>query len=111
LTPVLAVLFDAKGETAAMLRFFCDYGGALWFFLGAIFVANAAFNNLGAPYLSTVFNWGRATLGTIPFVTIGAAHFGAEGGFAGIIAGAAVFGLAAVGAAYLVIARVSRASV
>ncbi|MDR3461213.1 MAG: MATE family efflux transporter [Beijerinckiaceae bacterium] len=110
LSPVLAVVFDAKGETANMLRFFCNYGGALWFFLGAIFVANAAFNNLGAPYLSTVFNWGRATLGTIPFVTIGAARFGPEGSYAGIIAGAALFGVAAVGAAYVVIARLPRAS-
>jgi putative MATE family efflux protein len=108
LSPALAGLFGAKGETASMLRFFCTYGGILWFFLGGIFVANAAFNNLNAPYMSTIFNWGRATLGTIPFVTFGAAHFGPEGGYAGIIAGAALFGVAAIGAAYLVIARLSR---
>ena len=35
-------------------------------------VAAAAFNNLGRPGLSTWFNWGKATLGTIPFATAGA---------------------------------------
>ena len=39
---------------------------------GAQFVANAAFNNLGRPNLSTWFNWGKATLGTIPFAWYGA---------------------------------------
>lgn len=108
LAPALVALFGATGETAAMLRFFCTYGGILWFFLGGIFVANAAFNNLNAPYLSAAFNWGRATLGTIPFVTYGAAHYGAEGGFSGIIAGAALFGVIAIGAAYAVVIRIAR---
>jgi hypothetical protein len=44
-------------------------------------------------------------------VTFGAAHFGPEGGYAGIMAGAALFGVVAVGAAYLVIARLSRVPV
>jgi Na+-driven multidrug efflux pump len=107
-TPAVVGLFDAKGETASLLRFFCTYGGILWFFLGGIFVSNAAFNNLNAPYMSTIFNWGRATLGTIPFVTYGAAHFGPEGGFTGIIVGAACFGTIAMGAAYSVVARLAR---
>lgn len=106
--PLIVAAFAARGETAALLHFFCLYGGALWFFLGGIFVANASFNNLGFPLLSTVFNWGRATAGTIPFVTLGAAQFGPEGGFAGLIAGAAIFGVAAVAAAYFVTARLAR---
>ena len=81
--------------------------GLLWFFLGGIFVANAAFNNLGAAYFSTLFNWGRATLGTIPFVTFGALHYGPEGGFVGMIAGAALFGAMAVSGAYLVVGRLA----
>ena len=101
----LALQFDLSSEEAGKAV------NSLIPALSTAFVANAAFNNLGAPYLSTVFNWGRATLGTIPFVTFGAAHFGPEGGYAGIIAGAALFGVAAIGAAYLVIARLSRAPV
>ena len=82
--------------------------GALWLFLGAIFVANAAFNNLGYPLLSMLFNWGRATLGTMLFVTIGAARFGPEGGYAGLIVGSALFGVGAVVAAYLITDRLAK---
>lgn len=106
--PLIVKIFGAQGETARIVVFVCTYGGVLWLFLGAIFVANAAFNNLGAPVLSTLFNWGRATLGTIPFVTLGAAHFGPEGGYAGLIAGAAVFGVAAVLAAYGLTERLAK---
>ncbi len=106
--PLIVAAFAAKGQTAELLNFFCLYGGALWFFLGGIFVANATFNNLGFPLLSTLFNWGRATAGTIPFVTLGAAHFGPEGGFTGLIAGAAIFGVFAVATAYFVTARLAR---
>ena len=85
--PLIVQLFHAQGETAELLTFVCAYGGVLWLFLGAIFVANAAFNNLGFPLLSTLFNWGRTTLGTLPFVTIGTARFGPEGGYVGLILG------------------------
>ena len=47
-----------------------------------------------------LFNWGRATLGTVPFVTLGAHFGGVEGGMAGMAAGAAIFGIAAVITAY-----------
>lgn len=108
--PLIIDVFAARGQTAELLNFFCLTCGGLWFFLGGIFVANASFNNLGFPVLSTVFNWGRATVGTIPFVTIGAAHFGPEGGFIGLIAGAALFGAFAVIMAYFVTARLARES-
>jgi putative MATE family efflux protein len=106
--PLVTELFQAHGETARLVTFVCTYSGALWLFLGAIFVANAAFNNLGFPLLSTLFNWGRATLGTLPFVTIGASRFGPEGGYAGLIAGSALFGAAAVIAAYMVTGRLAK---
>ncbi len=106
--PLIVELFHAQGETAGLVTFVCAYGGALWFFLGAIFVTNAAFNNLGFPIVSTLFNWGRATLGTLPFVTIGAARFGPEGGYIGLIAGSALFGILAVIAAYMVTGRLAK---
>ena len=107
-TPIVIGIFHAEGETAELVTFFCAFGGSLWLFLGGIFVANAAFNNLGFPILSTVFNWGRATLGTIPFVTWGAHHAGPAGGYVGMIAGAALFGAGAIWAAYLVTGRLVR---
>ena len=106
--PLIVKLFHAQGETAELLTFVCTYGGALWLFLGAIFVANAAFNNLGFPLLSTLFNWGRATLGTLPFVTIGTTRFGPEGGYVGLIFGSSLFGAGAVIMAYYVTARLAK---
>ena len=38
------------------MRFFCLVSGPIWFFNGLLFVANASFNNLGFPLLSTLFN-------------------------------------------------------
>lgn len=103
--PTINALFNAQGETAELVRFFCAYGAAAWLFLGFLFVSNAVFNNLGSPILSTVFNWGRATLGTIPFVTYGAAQAGPQGGLVGMIGGAAVFGVLALVTAYWSIGR------
>ena len=75
------------------MLFFCRFGASAWVFITCLFVANTAFNNLGFPLLAMLFNWGRATLGTIPFVTLGARWGGVEGAILGFAAGAAVFGL------------------
>ncbi len=106
--PLVVAAFGARDATGDLLAFFCHAGGVMWFFLGGIFVANAAFNNLDRPVLSAVFNWGRATLGTMPFVLIGAAHAGPRGGYLGMVAGSALFGCFAVVAAYLVVNRTAR---
>ena len=111
-TPWINWAFDATGENARLVTFFCRYGVAAWVFITCLFVANTAFNNLGFPLLATAFNWGRATLGTIPFATIGARlggpDHGVEGAMLGITAGAAIFGIGAVIAAYWVTARLAK---
>jgi len=107
-SPLILRLFSASEESAGLVMFFCRFGALAWVFLGCLFVANAAFNNLGYPTLSTLFNWGRATLGTIPFVTIGAHYWGPEGAMLGIVAGAAIFGTAAVFVAFHVTGRLAR---
>ena len=88
--PALIAAFDAKGESAQYVAFYCRYGVSAWLFLACLFVANAAFNNLGFPVLSMAFNWARATLGTIPFVTIGARYGGVKGGLIGFALGCAL---------------------
>lgn len=105
--PLIVHLFSAEGETARLVVFFCTWGGAAWMALGCLFVANTAFNNLGFAVYSTIFNWGRATLGTIPFVTLGAYLDGPEGAQIGIFAGATLFGIASVITAYRVIGRLA----
>ena len=106
--PWLVSAFDAKGDSAAYVTFYCQYGVVAWLFLACLFVANTAFNNLGFPVLTMAFNWGRATLGTIPFVTFGARYGGVKGGLIGVALGCAVFGLIAVAAAYATTARLSK---
>ncbi len=106
--PQLADLFGAAGRTRDIVLFYCEVGAAAWLFFACVFVANAAFNNLDFPLLATLFNWGRATLGTIPFVTLGARLGGPEGGYAGLLVGSAAFGLASVWTSFAVTARLAR---
>jgi Na+-driven multidrug efflux pump len=104
----LVRLFAAQGLAADLVRLFCTWLGGGFLFTGALFVANAAFNNLGFPLLSTLFNWGRATLGTIPFATAGAALAGAQGVAVGYALGSVVFGVVAAATAFRVTARLDR---
>lgn len=104
----LIEVFHATGRAADLVRYFCVVLAGTWMFHGALFVANASFNNLGAPVLATVFNWGKATIGTVPFAIVGAQWGGAEGAFLGQGIGAIAFGIVGVWAAYQVINRVER---
>ncbi len=104
-SPAIVKLFSAQGQTADLVLFFCAWGALGWVFLGCLFAANAAFNNLGHATISTAFNWGRATLGFIPFVTIGAHYYGPQGVIMGAVVGAAVFGAGAIGCAYWLAGR------
>jgi len=93
--PVLVQLFNASGDAASLIVFFCRWLAPLFAFFGTLFVCNAACNTLGCPNYATALSWGRATLGTVPFVTLGA-HWGPEGALAGHMAGGIAFGVAAV---------------
>ncbi len=97
--------FAATGVTASLLHLFCSVLALGFLGVGCLFVANVSFNNLGFPLLSTAFNWGRATLGTIPFVAIGARHGGPSGILVGQAAGGVLFGAAAVLTAFHVTSR------
>ena len=95
----LTQAFSLDGQAALLLQAFCNWLAASFFFAGALFVANAAFNNLGRPLWSTGFNWARATLGTIPLAWWGA-HYGPVGVLAGQALGTAVFGTLALWMAF-----------
>ena len=102
---LLVIAFKATGPGADLLLFFCLVSGPMWFFIGLLFLANASFNNLGFPLLSTLFNWGRATIGTMPLAVIGARYAGPEGAIAAIGAGAFLFGTAAIATAFWTVRR------
>jgi Na+-driven multidrug efflux pump len=106
--PGIVSSFGAAGESAHFVLLFCRLGAFGWVFITCLFVANTAFNNLGFALMSMVFNWGRATLGTMPFVTLGARFGGVPGAIVGLIVGAAIFGIAAVATAYFLVGRLAR---
>lgn len=106
----ISALFGTSGETADLVAFFGLIAGPMWLFVGALFVANSAFNNLGMPFYSTLFSWGRATLGTVPLAWLGAQYAGPKGALAGAALGAVLFGIAALVTAYRGIARLERSA-
>ncbi|WP_425101030.1 MATE family efflux transporter [Tropicibacter sp. S64] len=91
----IADLFGAQGTARDLIYLFCGPLSLAWVFNGIIFIANAAYNNLGHPFYSTWINWGRNTLGVIPFVAIGAVIWGAEGVLVGQMAGGVFVALVA----------------
>jgi Na+-driven multidrug efflux pump len=91
----IVAAFQFTGEAAELTRFFCLVSGPGWIGIGLLFCANAAFNNLGFPLRATLLNWGRATLGTVPFAIIGAAYAGPRGIIASTLAAGLLFGIAA----------------
>ncbi len=103
----IVAAFSARGVTAELVRLFCSLLAGGFLFTGALYVANAAFNNLGFPLLSTLFNWGRATLGTIPFAAFGSSY-GPRGVLIGQAAGSLMFGIGAIFVAFRAINSLER---
>ncbi|WP_245990325.1 MATE family efflux transporter [Tabrizicola piscis] len=99
----IADAFQAEGLTRDLVYLFCGPLALLWFFNGMIFVGNAVCNNLGRPFWSTVVNWGRHTVGTIPLALWLGGIWGAQGVLIGQALGGVVFGLAAAWLALLAI--------
>ena len=91
--PIASLFALEKGPALALLYAFCCPLAILFYFDGAIFVSNAAFNNLGHPDYSTWTNLGRHTIGTIPFPYLGGMWFGPFGVVAGPYVGGVIFGL------------------
>lgn len=106
----IADAFLASGRTKELVVFFCTWIALSWAFAGAQFVSNAACNNLGKASHSTWFNWGKATLGTIPFAIVGGMYYGPEGIMAGIAVGSVIFGIASVWWAFRIVANLNRAN-
>ena len=104
----IANAFQAEGESREMIVFFCTFVAGSFVFNGAVFVANAAFNNLGFVLYSTALNWGRATLGVVPFIWLGAHWYGAKGVLAGYGLGVVLFGVIGVWGCFRVLDQLRR---
>lgn len=88
----LVSVFHATERTAELIRFFATYVSFSFFFQSLLFIAIAVFNNLGKPFNSTLLNFGRATLGTWPLITVFGLFMGAEGILFGQAVGSVIFG-------------------
>jgi len=88
--------FNLTGDAIEVVTLFCRLLALTFIFNGMMFIANASFNNLGKPKYSTWFNMGKATLGTIPFVLVGAELAGVKGILIGQALGSVFFGIASI---------------
>jgi len=96
--------FSATGITADLMLFYCQYLVGGFLFSGMLFIANASFNNLGQPYMATIFNFSRTLLGIIPFVYFFSQWYGPRGVLTGEVVGVSVFGVLAL---YMALRRVA----
>ncbi|MFD2207453.1 MATE family efflux transporter [Kiloniella antarctica] len=101
----IVYLFNATGQSADLLIFFCVFTSWSFIFTGAQFIANAAFNNMNRATWSTFANWSKATIGTIPFIWIGGNLAGAKGIMAGQAIGSIIFGILSIIVAYYIVDR------
>lgn len=86
-------MFNLSSEATSLFIFYWSFISWAFVFLGAQFVANATFNNLGKPVWATLSNWGRVLLGTIPFSWLGSKYFGVSGVLIGEALGTVFAGL------------------
>ncbi|MGL4281450.1 MAG: MATE family efflux transporter [Albidovulum sp.] len=91
-TGPIARSFGLSADGTAVLRTFTHFAAGSFIFTGALFVANATFNNLGRPVWSMAANWFRDGILMWPFALAGATWLAAPGilwanAFANVIAG------------------------
>ena len=108
LSGVIADAFGATSEARTVIVFFCRFVAASFIFNGAVYVANAAFNNLGFALYSTALNWSRATLGVVPFIWVGGHYYGLIGVLAGYGLGVVLFGVVGVWGCFKVLGRMQQ---
>ena len=91
----LAALFNLDSEGQDLVALFALVVTPLFLFNGILYIANATFNNLDRPRWATWLNWGRNTIGVLPFAYFGAKYYGAAGVVVGPAIGAVFFGVLA----------------
>lgn len=92
LVPYVIAAFDLSGQGADVLNAFAVIGVGGFIFFGALFVSNAAFNNLGKPARSTLVNWIKDGVLAMPLALWFAGMFGAAGVIYGQAAAGSVVG-------------------
>ncbi|WP_438726842.1 MATE family efflux transporter [Parasphingorhabdus sp. DH2-15] len=93
LVPIVGAQFGLGEEGVYLLEVFAIVVVPLFLFNGILYISNAAFNNLDRANWSTWLNWGRNTIGILPFVYFGAIYAGPAGVVAAPALGGVVFGI------------------
>ena len=93
MVPIVGAQFGLGSEGVALLEIFALIVVPLFLFNGILYISNAAFNNLDRASWSTWLNWGRNSLGILPFLYFGEIYFGAAGVVAAPALGGVIFGL------------------
>jgi len=75
----VANAFGLSADGAEVVRVFSHYAAVSFVFTGALFVANAAFNNLGKPIWATGANWFRDGILMGPMAFVLGGMFGVAG--------------------------------
>ena len=101
----IASSFQLSEEGATIVFWFALVVAPLFLFNGTLFVSNAAFNNLRRPLFSTFLNWGKNTIGVVPFILVGGTLGGAPGVLIGQAVGGVLFGIVGFWLAYRLVDR------
>ena len=104
---IIKDIYGATGDMALMIDLFATILATSFFFNGLLFVTNAAFNNLGKPFVATALNWSRQTIGVLPFIWAGAYYGDLKGIALGATIGSIPFALLAVFLAFRLINKLS----
>ncbi|WP_276149365.1 MULTISPECIES: MATE family efflux transporter [unclassified Sulfitobacter] len=94
-TPYVIAGFGLDGVGVEVLQSFTAIGVGGFVFIGALFVSNAAFNNLGRPSRSTLVNWIKDGVLSYPAAAVLTGLFGATGVIYGQALAGCVMGLVA----------------
>ncbi|MDG1168281.1 MAG: MATE family efflux transporter [Sulfitobacter sp.] len=94
-TPYVIAAFGLTGVGRDVIGAFTLVGVGGFVFIGALFVSNAAFNNLGRPAWSTLVNWSKDGILSFPAAALLAGWFGATGVIYGQAVAGAVMGVIA----------------
>ncbi|WP_243834589.1 MATE family efflux transporter [Psychromonas algarum] len=92
----LIQLFNARNDAAILLRFFCQYIPISFIFVAMNLVAMSFLNNVGHAKVATLLNAGKMFFGIIPFVSLGAYYYGAQGILVGQAVASIIFSLIAI---------------
>jgi putative MATE family efflux protein len=107
-TGFVITAFGMGPDASKIISAFTLLAAGGWIFTGALFVANSAFNSLGRPLWSTLFNWSRDGIILWPLAILFSGWFASTGAVYGQALSGVIVGTAAAITGWLYVARLDR---